>query len=214
MFIQFLKKEFSQENIFKPLGMTSTSFYLTPELKAKAIDMTFPADAKLEPFVDQTKLIEREPSRGKRLFLLIFILSFFTTLFAKWNFIWAASGSTVPWKTISLSYAIFFKSNVNFHIGFITIPSSFKFSSTAGNLPPNPIVSVKTVQEIFTPSLPPPGATSLDRLLIFFGEPAGNQWGTALALRTEDVPERHKKGSAYCKLFCWAGSTNYVILLL
>ena len=30
------------------------------------------------------------------------------------------------------------------------------------------------------------------------GVPAGNQWGNALALRTEDLPERRKKGSAYC----------------
>lgn len=45
--------------------MTSTSFYLTPELKAKAIKLAFPVNGKLEPFVNQTEIIEQEPSRGK-----------------------------------------------------------------------------------------------------------------------------------------------------
>ena len=62
------KKKNSQENIFKPLGMNSTSFYLTPELKARTIRLTFPKDGKFEPFVNQTKFIEQEPSRCKHLF--------------------------------------------------------------------------------------------------------------------------------------------------
>ena len=70
-----------------------------------------------------------------------------------------------------------------------------------GKIPPNSIVSAKTVQEIFTPSLSPSGVASLDLFLSFLNIPAGNQWGTALAIRTEDFPEGCKKGSAYCKSF-------------
>ena len=53
--------------------MTTTSFYLTPELKAKAINPAFPVNGTFEPFVNQTKLIEQDPSRGK--LSLPFILS-------------------------------------------------------------------------------------------------------------------------------------------
>ena len=45
--------------------MTSTSFHLTPELKARAVELAFHANGKFEHFVDSTKLIEKEPSRGK-----------------------------------------------------------------------------------------------------------------------------------------------------
>ena len=70
-----------------------------------------------------------------------------------------------------------------------------------GKIPPNSIVSPKTVQEIFTPSLSPSGVASLDLYLSLIGIPAGNQWGTALAIRTEDYLDGCKKGSAYCKSF-------------
>ena len=57
----------SHENIFQPLGMTTASFYLTPELKAKAIHLTVPVNGKLEIVVNQVPIIEQDPSRGKRL---------------------------------------------------------------------------------------------------------------------------------------------------
>ena len=49
------------------------------------------------------------------------------------------------------------------------------------------------------------------------GVPAGNQWGNSLALRTEDLHERRKKGSAYCVfiLFRWLStflSTDLMLL--
>ena len=66
-------------------------------------------------------------------------------------------------------------------------------------MPPNPILSAKTVEEkIFAPALPLSAIPSLDFFVSGLGVPAGNQWGNALALRTEDLPERRKKGSAYC----------------
>lgn len=120
--------------------------------------------------------------------------------FAKWNFIMAVSGCTVPWKTISFSCVIFFKSKVKEinsfpHLNFCLHPSMI---SLAGKIPPKSIVSAKTVQELFTPTLPESALKSLESTLSFFGIPAGNQWGTALALRTEDWPGQRKKGSAYC----------------
>ncbi|KAF8152902.1 beta-lactamase/transpeptidase-like protein [Crassisporium funariophilum] len=58
-------EEYCKENIFKPLGMTS-SFYLTPELESKLVGLTFRRDGKLEPWADHTKLIERDPSKVMR----------------------------------------------------------------------------------------------------------------------------------------------------
>ena len=74
---------YSQENIFKPLGMTTASFYLTPELKAKAISLTFPVNGKFELFVDRTKVIEKEPSRGERLLIIPFDVTTLLLPFSK-----------------------------------------------------------------------------------------------------------------------------------
>ena len=71
-------------------------------------------------------------------------------------------------------------------------------SYLAGKTLPNAILSAKTVQEIFTPALSSSGANSLDSLVGGLGIPPGNQWSSALALRTQDWPEKRKKGSAYC----------------
>jgi len=162
-------EEYCQENIFKPLGMTSTSFYLTPELQAKAIDLAFNADGKFQHFVDRTKLIEKEPSR------------------------------------------------VKLHLGGVGLYSSFKdylallrhfLQIKAGKTPPNAILSANTVQEMFTPTLSLAGSKSLDLFLSFVGVPPGNQWGTALALRTEDKPGQRKKGSAFWS--GWAGTFGHI----
>ena len=61
-------ENFSHENIFKPLGMTTASFYLTPELKAKLVNLAISVNGKFEPFVDQVKIIEQDPSQCKYLF--------------------------------------------------------------------------------------------------------------------------------------------------
>ena len=85
-----------------------------------------------------------------------------------------------------------------------------------GKTPPNPILSAKTVEEIFTPALPFPAIPSLDFFVSGLGVPAGNQWGNSLALRTEDLPERRKKGSAYCAfiLFHWLFTFLSIALML
>lgn len=54
---------FSQENIFKPLGMKA-SFYLTPDIKERLVDLTYRRGDKLEPWAGQTTLIEQDPCKG------------------------------------------------------------------------------------------------------------------------------------------------------
>ena len=181
--------------------MTSTSFYLSPELKARAINLAFLANGKYEIFVNQSnlKVIEREPSRCKSLLLLLLLSTPFShpPPFYKVKLHFGGIGlySSMKDYLTLLRHLLQIKCKLSHSLPY------FHFYPTlflAGKTPPNSIVSAKTFQEIFTPTLPSSALTSLGFYVSFFGVPAGNQWGTALALRTEDWPERRKKGSAYC----------------
>ncbi|KAH9474867.1 Acyltransferase calJ [Psilocybe cubensis] len=55
-------EEYFQQNIFKPLGMKA-SFYLTPDIKSKLVDLSYRRGDTLEPWSGQTKLIEQDPSK-------------------------------------------------------------------------------------------------------------------------------------------------------
>ncbi|KAF8909682.1 beta-lactamase [Gymnopilus junonius] len=56
-------EEFLQEHIFKPLGM-ETSFYLTPNLRERLVDLACRAkDGSLSPWAGQLKIIEQDPAR-------------------------------------------------------------------------------------------------------------------------------------------------------
>ncbi|KAF8801687.1 beta-lactamase [Phlegmacium glaucopus] len=182
-------EEYCHENIFKPLGMTSTSFYLTPELKAKGINLAFPVNGKLEPLVNQVKLIEQDPSRVK-------LHLGGTGLYS----------SMKDYLTL-LRHLLQIKGKEEF---FASSPSAISPTTLflAGKTPPNSILSPRTVEEIFTPTLPSSAVTSLDFFLSFLGIPAGNQWSSALALRTEDWPGGYKKGSAFWS--GWAGTLGHI----
>jgi hypothetical protein len=54
----------SKEHIFDPLGM-KTSFFLTPDLKEKAVDLTYrDANGILHPWNNQIEIIEQDPTKG------------------------------------------------------------------------------------------------------------------------------------------------------
>ena len=58
--------------------MINTSFYLTPDLKSKLVNLAIFVNGKFEPFVDQVDLFEQDPSQCKYLFILLRL--FFPTL--------------------------------------------------------------------------------------------------------------------------------------
>ena len=87
------------------------------------------------------------------------------------------------------------------------------FFSKVGKTPPNPIVSAKTVEKLFTPALPLSAIPSLDFFMSGLGIPTGNQWSTALALRTQDLPERRKKGSAHCTFILFSLTIFFLFFL-
>ena len=194
-------------NVHSRLKLSATRIYSSP-WEWPALLFTWPPNWKLEPLtwllfrIWNWSYLQTKPGLSNRIPLEVgayFIprhvkLPFLA--FEKWNFFSAVSVCTVPWKTISLFYAIFFKSRVRTNP---FIPSLLYLTlSLVGKAPPNPIVSARTVQEIFTPALTPTGATSLDLFVANLGTPPGNQWSTALGLRTEDWPQARKKGSAFC----------------
>ncbi|KAJ3505256.1 hypothetical protein NLJ89_g7511 [Agrocybe chaxingu] len=61
-------ERFFKENIFNPLGLKSASFYLTPDLKSKLVDLSYRRDGKLEPWADQVPVGERDPAKINRHF--------------------------------------------------------------------------------------------------------------------------------------------------
>ncbi|KAF8873803.1 beta-lactamase/transpeptidase-like protein [Gymnopilus junonius] len=58
-------ESYLQENMFKPLGM-SASFYLTPDLKTRLVDLTYRRNGNMEAWAGQSKLIEQGPAKVKR----------------------------------------------------------------------------------------------------------------------------------------------------
>lgn len=63
-------KTYSQENIFKPLGL-KMSFYLTPELQQHLLPLVHrTGDGKLEAWANQAKVIEREVAKGEHAILM------------------------------------------------------------------------------------------------------------------------------------------------
>ncbi|KAF9476675.1 beta-lactamase/transpeptidase-like protein [Pholiota conissans] len=57
-------EEYCKEKIFGPIGMKTTSFYLTPELEKNIVSMTYRRkDGALEVWNGQLGIIEREPSK-------------------------------------------------------------------------------------------------------------------------------------------------------
>ena len=56
---------FSQENIFKPLGV-KMSFYLNPEFRKNLLQMTYSdPNGKILPWSNRTTLIEQDPEKGE-----------------------------------------------------------------------------------------------------------------------------------------------------
>jgi hypothetical protein len=66
----YLLIDHKQQDIFDPLGM-KTSFFLTPDLKERAVDLAYrDADGTLRPWDNQIEIIEQDPTKAmqKRLF--------------------------------------------------------------------------------------------------------------------------------------------------
>ncbi|PPQ75151.1 hypothetical protein CVT26_012188 [Gymnopilus dilepis] len=157
--------EFLKENIFGPLGMNSSSFYLTSGLRERLIDLTYrEKGGRLTPWTGQLQIIEQDPAK------------------------------------------------VNLPLGGIGLYSSVRDWLTllrhilqiqAGKPVEHPIVTRETVQSIFSPALPEAGERSISTLTDLVNWGPNTQWSTAMALTTEDWPNRRKKGSLF-----WDGYTG------
>ena len=64
-----IDRKHSKEHFFDPLGM-KTSFFLTPDLKEKAVNLTY-RDAKgnMHPWGNQLEIIEQDHTKGLHYFV-------------------------------------------------------------------------------------------------------------------------------------------------
>lgn len=62
---------YRQDNIFNPLNMEA-SFYLTPDIKDRLVDMTFRRENTLEAWSGQSRIMEQDPSKCNGTSLLVF----------------------------------------------------------------------------------------------------------------------------------------------
>ena len=85
IFIYWLNTN-SKENIFDPLGMKS-SFFLTPDLKERAVDLAYrDANGTLHPWDNQIEIIEQDPTKGMQKKIIFKCWSFLG--YAVWSLPW------------------------------------------------------------------------------------------------------------------------------
>ncbi|KAJ6492576.1 beta-lactamase [Mycena vitilis] len=162
-------EQYFQDHIFAPLGITSASFYLTPELKDRLLPLAF-----------RTK-----------------------------------SGVIENWKGPSpIDHD---PAHVRVHFGGVGLYASEKDYLTllrhllqikAGRAT-NPILARASVDDMFTPTLPAAGLSSLGVMAPYSGLSAtGVDFGRGLCVNTVDMPGKRNKGSG-----AWGGwaSTSFFI---
>ncbi|KAJ7459734.1 beta-lactamase/transpeptidase-like protein [Mycena latifolia] len=151
--------QYFKDHIFSPLGITSASFYFTPDLKEHILSLCVRgSDGKLARWIKEPPTINQDPE------------------------------------------------TTNVHFGGEALYSSQKdylkvlrhlLQIKAGTAA-NPILSDASVAALFEPTLDPPAADSLAKML---GMPAGSaQFSRGLMVDTMDLPGRHMKGTG-----SWAG---------
>ncbi|KAF9545521.1 beta-lactamase/transpeptidase-like protein [Agrocybe pediades] len=74
----------------------------------------------------------------------------------------------------------------------------------AGVAVENPILKQETVKQMFVPALSEKGAKSLSA----FNFTPGSQWGTAMAICTQDIPDGRREGTIYWG--GWAGTSHFI----
>ncbi|KAF5325468.1 hypothetical protein D9619_009744 [Psilocybe cf. subviscida] len=150
--------QFCKQHIFDPLGMESSSFYLTPALRKRLVNLTFRDNGgPHQHWANQMDIIEQDPDKVKVLL--------------------GGAGMYSSMKDYLKILQHLLQIKVNYPIE-------------------NPLFSQETVEQIFTPALTEQGSKSLSG----FSMSPGTQWGTALAICTEDLPQRRRKGSVF-----WSG---------
>ncbi|KAF8065112.1 beta-lactamase/transpeptidase-like protein, partial [Lyophyllum atratum] len=158
-------EEYYKEHIFTPLGITSASFYLTPDLKTKSVPLVFrEPDGKIVPWDSQVPIMVQDPEQVH------------------------LHMSGVGLHCSMKDYLTLLRHILQIHAGTAI----------------NPILTSGSVQTFFQPTLTPLGVQALDD---WVGK-KGNQYSTALALKTVDTPGRRRKGSA--GWYGWANTEHFM----
>lgn len=188
-----------QDNIFKPLDIKA-SFYLTPDIKERLVDLTFRRGNNLEAWSDQSRIIERDPlKRNETLLRIIRACTYQRVSLSSMPHGWC--GVVLIVEGFSYSAAPYTKDH-----GYVNVVSVCYTLSSIGILPiagtaSNSIISPGTVESIFEPALNDQSTKPLDRFLSMdpFTPTSGTQWTAGgFALSSSDLPGRRKKGSGFC----------------
>jgi len=121
-------------------------------------------------------------------------------------------GSLGPW-TGQVNVIEQDSEKVRLHLGGVGMYSSMRdylkllrhiLQINAGRLVPDALFKAETVHQLFVPALTNIGSEALSAMVMV----PGTQWGTALAIATEDRPQRRKKGSIWWG--GWAGTEHFI----
>ncbi|KAF7374588.1 hypothetical protein MSAN_00343400 [Mycena sanguinolenta] len=190
---QTLEQHF-QEHIFTPLGLTSTSFYLTPPLKERLLPLSYRSPSgTLErwngpPVVDLDPATVRVHMGGIGLY-----------------------GSQKDYLTI-LRHLLQIQGThptTSCYLHTLIKILNYLLAGTATN----PILSRASVDSIFEPTLSPAGADTMNGVISSFFPHLGQfpntaQFGCGVYVNTEDIPGKRRKGSG-----TWGGwaSTSFFV---
>ena len=191
--VYLFNEHFSKNHILIPLGMLSTSFYLTPNLKDRAIQLSFRgADGKIVPWDNQYSIIEADPSRGLSGHVVVWL---FNGLFVMespisrrgWRALFVAQRLPCPSSSLASN-----RRSACFPNSLTTISDCLRLAGTATN----PILNAGSVHLLFEPSITSAGADILNDT---FGE-TDMQFGCGLCINTKDRLGKRRKGSGWCEL--------------
>ncbi|KAF8893003.1 beta-lactamase/transpeptidase-like protein [Infundibulicybe gibba] len=164
-------EEYCKEHIFGPLGLKSTSFYLTPDLKARLQPLTFrKPDGALTRFTDQYELMEHDYTKG-----------------ASYHLEYIPSPSW--WARL-----VFDTERISCHPP--ALASDLGIDRKSAGTAKDPILSVQSVASLFEPSLSDAGAASLSKIFPIPG--VQWQWSTGLCVNTNDWDGKRRKDSGFC----------------
>lgn len=186
--------------------MTLTSFYLTQNLRDKLVDLACrDQDGKIEPWADQCKIPENDPTKGNDLSSSARLLTVQNCL-VRIHFGGGGLYSSMR------DYLKLLRHLLQLHGRSLLILFSGLSNRLyqAGQDVPNPLLRPETVKMVFTPSLNEKGAKSLSEYV----QIPNTQYTSAAGISQADRPNRRKKGSIWCSLFlftfCDASCSMYL----
>ena len=180
------------------------SFFLTPDLKERAVDLAYrDENGTLHPWANQVEILEQDPTKGKKIFSNDGEIWYSFFCFA-WS-VRALFGGTGLYSSMR-DYLKLFRHLMQIHgklqyvltLFFLSINwQEFYFNPKAGRQVPKAILKSETVHKLFVPALPEKAAKSF----VECSRIEGTSWSAGVGVSTIDLASGLRKGSIFCKPF-------------